>query len=324
MEFTLEHPARRWSNRRVQIYFGVIQAAAVTLLLAQCLPAQQPQANSPTPEQKASGCVWVATSPNGGKLYLCGTIHILREADYPLAPAYEAAYADAQKLVFELPPDSGSGASMNARMQKLAALPEGETLASTVGDEMATTVFKWAAAHGYPASGFEKFQPWYIALMIAAVEYAELGAQPDKGVDNHFEARALRDKKPAQGLETVELQINLFSALTAAQQKELLQQTLAEVKTMAGDFEKLIAAWKSGDLAVLHDLLYREAEQYPDLMDLFLISRNKAWLERLDQHLIKGERIMLLVGAAHLTGPQGLIALLKVKGHTVERYQSAR
>ena len=271
-----------------------------------------------------SGCVWVAKSAAGGRVYLCGTIHILRESDYPLAPAYEAAYADAQKLVFELPPELQNGGDMNARMQKIAALPKGTTLESIVGGEMSAAVFEMGRAASPIPVSVTGFQPWYIALMIAAIEYGELGAQPDKGVDNYFEARAARDQKPGEGLETVEFQIGLFSKLSAAQQKELLQQTLDEVKTMGADFEKMIKAWKEGDLLVLHEMLFREAEQYPDLMDLFLINRNKAWLERLDGFLKNGERVMVLVGAGHLTGKQGLIELLKARGHTVERVRGAK
>lgn len=292
------------------------------LMLAGCSPAETPRA-APAVEKSPSGCVWVASSDTGGRLYLCGTIHILREADYPLAPGYEAAYADSQKLVFELPPGSSQGGDMNAQMQKLAALPKGTTLEDIIGKDMAATVIAWAGKHRIPTASVTGFQPWYVALIIAAVEYGELGAQPDKGVDAHFEARAARDKKPGVGLETVEFQINLFSRLDPAQQTELLQQTLAEMKTMAGDFENMIKAWKEGDLVVLHELLYREAEQYPDLVDLFLISRNKAWIERLEGFLKKGERVMLLVGAAHLTGDHGLIELLKSRGYKVERYQGA-
>jgi uncharacterized protein len=291
-------------------------------MLAGCSPAETPQA-SPAAGTKASGCVWVATSETGGRLYLCGTIHVLREADYPLAPAYEAAYADARKLVFELPPGSGSGGDMNAQMQKLAALPKGATLEDIIGKEMAADVFKWAAQHRIPAASVGGFQPWYVALMIAAVEYGELGAQPDKGVDAYFETRAARDGKPGEGLETVAFQIGLFSRLTAVQQKELLQQTLQEVKTIPEEFSKMIAAWKEGDLVALHEMLFREAARYPDLMNIFLLDRNKTWIKHLDESLKKGERVMLLVGAGHLTGKQGLIELLKAKGYQVERYKSA-
>lgn len=265
----------------------------------------------------------MASSPEGGRVFLCGTIHILRESDYPLPPAYDAAYAGARKLVFELPPGGPGGGDMNARMQKLAALPADVKLESIVGAGLADAVVKWASKHGVPASSMQGFQPWYLALMIAAVEYAGLGARPDKGVDNHFEARAERDQKPGVGLETVDFQISLFSRLSDAQQKELLEQTLAEVKTMASDFEKLLAAWKEGDLPALQEMLFREAERYPDLMDLFLFDRNQAWLGRLEGFLKKGEHVMVLVGAGHLAGKQGLVELLKARGYDVQRVHGA-
>lgn len=293
----------------------------LSLFLAHCSPAESPALPSATAEKAPAGSVWVASAPNGGRIYLCGTIHILREADYPLAPAYEAAYADSKKLVFELPP--GTAENSNAKMQELAALPDGQTLESLIGPEMTATVTAWAAKNGIPKGSIIRFQPWYIALMIAAVEYNQLGAQPDKGVDNYFEARATRDKKPGEGLETVDFQIGLFTRLTAAQQKDLLKQTLSEVKTMSADFTKLLQAWKQGDLDALHEMLYHEAEQYPELLDLFLLDRNKAWITRLDEFLKKGDHVMLLVGTAHLTGKQGLIELLKARGYTVERYHSA-
>lgn len=264
----------------------------------------------------------MAKSETGGRLYLCGTIHVLREADYPLAPAYDAAYADSRKLVFELPPGSSKGGELNSKMQKLAALPAGASLESVIGADMSAEVIKWGKSHGLASGSLDKFQPWYLALMIASVEYGALGAQPDKGVDNVFEARAERDKKPGEGLETVDFQLNLFTQLTPAQQKDLLKQTLAEMKTLSAEFTKLITAWKEGDLYALHEMLYREAEQFPELMDMFLINRNKSWLDRLDASLKNGEHVMLLVGTGHFTGKQGLIELLKARGYTVERVLS--
>ncbi|MBX7207552.1 MAG: TraB/GumN family protein [Verrucomicrobiaceae bacterium] len=298
----------------------------VSLIVASLPLVRGWSADPVTPTRRAdaaAGSVWVAKSSTGGRLYLCGTIHILRQSDYPLAPAYDAAYADSQKLVFELPPADSKGPELNSRMQQLAALPAGTSLESLVGQELTDAVTKWAGSHGLSAGAISKFQPWYLALLIAASEYSALGAQPDKGVDNHFEVRAAKDKKPGEGLETIDFQIGLFTRLSPERQKDLLKQTLTEVKTLPDEFARLITAWKDGDLDALHQMLYREAAQFPELMDLFLHDRNKAWAERLDASLKKGEHVMLLVGTGHFTGPQGLIALLKAKGYSVERYKNA-
>jgi hypothetical protein len=274
------------------------------------------------PTEGASGSVWVVESPGGGRLYLCGTIHILRDSDYPLAPAYEAAYADSERLVFELPPGSG-GTEMVNRMRELGSLPEGETLRSIAGEKVWEQIGEWARRAGMLADTFSTLHPWFAALMITAVEYGRLGAQPEKGVDSYFEERAARDKKPGEGLEDVEFQLQLFSNLSAKQQQELLKQTLAEVRTLGEEFEKMITAWKAGDLETLSHMLYHEAEKYPELMDLFLHERNRAWIGKLENHLKKGEKVMVLVGTGHFAGKLGVIELLRERGYTVRRYGEA-
>lgn len=266
------------------------------------------------------GSVWMVDSPDtGGRLYLCGTIHVLRSADYPLASAYETAYADSTRLLFELPPGSSGGSALSTRIQELGMLPPEQKLQDMVDKSTWERMEVWAASRKTPASRFSRYRPWFAAITIAAVEYAVLGAEPDRGVDTHFEERAAKDGKPGEGLETVDFQLNLFANLTAAQQEDLLRQTLAEVKSLPEEFKKMIDAWKEGDLETLRQMLYHEAERYPDLMDLFLHDRNQAWLAKFEECLRKGEHVMVLVGTGHLAGEKGVIALLRKRGHTVAR-----
>lgn len=266
------------------------------------------------------GSVWVVDGPKGGRLYLCGTIHILREKDYPLAPAYEAAYMYSNKLVLELPPGS-SGPELTNRMAQLGMYPAGGSLDANVSKETWDKVQQWAAKRGMDASTMNKFRPWFAALLITSMEYAALGAKPDKGVDSYFEARAKKDGKPMEGLETGEFQLQLFASLKEKQQTELLEQTLGEIATVAEEYEKMLAAWKQGDLETLREMLFREAEKYPDLMSLFLTARNLAWMDPLDRMLKNGEKVMVLVGTGHFTSEAGLIELLRLRGYKVRHYR---
>ncbi|MBB5032319.1 TraB/GumN family protein [Prosthecobacter vanneervenii] len=267
------------------------------------------------------GSVWVVDGPSGGRLYLCGTIHILREKDYPLAPGYEAAYMYSNKLVLELPPGAASSAELTSRMSQLGLYPANTTLEGNVSKETWDAVKKWAAKHSMDTATLNRFRPWFLALMITSIEYAALGAKSDKGVDSYFEERARKDGKPAEGLETVEFQIQLFAALDEKQQRELLEQTLGEVSSVEEEYEKMIRAWKYGQLDDLKQMLFREAEKYPDLMDIFLISRNLAWMDHLEQMLKNGEKVMVLVGTGHFTSDSGLIELLRKRGYRVRHYR---
>jgi uncharacterized protein len=301
---------------------------ALCVCVAACKREAAKPAESPKKDAAAfvadgagDGSVWVVDGPNGGRLYLCGTIHILREKDYPLAPAYEAAYMYSNKLVLELPPGSASSAELTSRMSQLGLYPADATLEAHVSKETWEAVKKWASKHKMDTATLNRFRPWFLALMITSIEYAALGAKSDKGVDSYFEERAHKDGKPAEGLETVEFQIQLFAALNEKQQRELLEQTLGEVSSVEEEFEKMIKAWKYGQLDELKQMLFREAEKYPDLMNIFLISRNLAWMDRLEQMLKQGEKAMVLVGTGHFTSDSGLIELLRKRGYRVRHYR---
>lgn len=270
----------------------------------------------------APGSVWVVESPTT-RMYLCGTIHLLRRSDYPLPQVYEQAYADSQRLVFELPPDEARDAQLATKMQTAGNYPEGQALSDTIKEDTWKALNAWAGNRGLNAGTFNTMRPWLVALMISATEYAALGAEPERGVDRMFEKRSAQDGKPGEGLETVDFQIGLFTALSEKQQHELLEQTLAEVKSLAAQYQKMIASWKAGDADALHQMLFEEAEKYPDLLDRFLTQRNARWLARLEHYLAGTEHVMVLVGGGHMGGKGGVIDLLQNRGYVVRKLSEA-
>ena len=279
-----------------------------------------------TPESAAQadapGSVWLVESPTT-RMYLCGTIHLLRRSDYPLPKAYEQAYADSLRLVFELPPSAARDAQLAVKMQSAGSYPEGQALSDTIKEDTWNALNDWASNRGLNAGTFNTMRPWLVALMISATEYAALGAEPERGVDRVFEKRSARAGKPGEGLETVDFQIGLFTALSEAQQQELLEQTLAEVKSLGTQYQKMIDSWKAGDADALHQMLFEEAEKHPDLLDRFLTQRNARWLAQLERHLAGREHVMVLVGGGHMGGEGGVINLLRKRGYHVRKLSEA-
>jgi uncharacterized protein YbaP (TraB family) len=265
---------------------------------------------------KGPSSVW-RVEKNGNHIYIGGTIHLLREQDYPLPLVFEQAYAGSSKLIFELPPDADEDGAIMVRMRGMGAFGEGDSLGVHVAPETLKKVYAWADKNGYPRAAVDKLRPWYLALTVAATEYSKMGANPTHGVDAQFEERAKKDGKPGEGLETIEFQLSIFANLNDKLQEELLLQTFTEAQTAAKDFEELITAWKSGDMPKLQEFLFRDADKYPELMEDFLFKRNKAWIPPLMKHLEKGEPVFVLVGAGHLGGEQGLLNLLKKEGCTI-------
>lgn len=261
--------------------------------------------------------VW-RVEKNGKELYLAGTIHLLREQDHPLPAAFEEAYRASRRMIFELPPGSDDDAMTAHRMQEMGTYGPGGELAQDISVETMKLLEAWAQRRGQPLEAFAKMRPWMLALTIAAVEYQLIGAEARRGVDNYFEKRAKQDGKPGSGLETVEFQLGIFAGLSKALQEELLLQTLKEAEAISRDFEALLHAWREGDAEKLQAFLFRDAEKYPELTEAFLVRRNRQWVAPLLQALEGGETAMALVGAGHLGGKHGLIALLEAQGCRVQ------
>lgn len=260
--------------------------------------------------------VWKAEK-DGHHIYFAGTIHLLRDKDYPLPAVYEQAYQDSTKLVFELPPDSEGNTEIARKMQALGTYPAGDNLRKHLPPETMKKVSEWAEKKRLPQATLLQMRPWFLALTMAAVEYQSLGAKPDHGVDTHYENRGKKDGKKGEGLETVDFQLGIFSNLNETLQEELLRQTFSEAETLSRDYEYLLKAWRSGDAEKLQEFLFRDAEKYPELMEEFLIKRNKAWIPSLMGYLEKREKVMVLVGAGHLGGKHGVLEMLKEKGCTI-------
>lgn len=294
------------------------RALQLLALAPAILLASVPVAAAERPKTDGPSSVWVAEK-DGHAIHLAGTIHLLREKDYPLPEVFEQAYRASTKLVFELPPGSDGDGEVVLRMRRMGTYPEGTQLADQVGAETFRRVQEWAGKNQYPMAAVARCRPWFLALTIAAIEYQALGAESGRGLDNHFEKRAAQDGKPGTGLETVEYQLTLFSNLSAKVQEQLLLQTLVEAATMKKDFEEMIGAWRSGDVGRLQEFLYRDADKFPELMEEFLTKRNQAWVGPLMEHLEKGERVLVLVGAGHLGGKSGLLELLKARGCTIRQ-----
>ncbi|MEY4484319.1 MAG: hypothetical protein RL693_1771 [Verrucomicrobiota bacterium] len=268
-----------------------------------------------TPDDGVSS-VWMAEK-DGHHIYFAGTIHLLRDKDYPLPAVYEKAYEDSTKLVFELPPESEGNAEIAKKMQTLGTYPAGDNLKKHLPPETLKKVIDWAEKKRVPQATLLQMRPWFLALTMAAVEYQSLGAKPDHGVDTHYENRAKKDGKKGEGLETVDFQLGIFSNLNETLQEELLRQTFSEAETLSDDYQYLIDAWRSGNAEKLQEFLFRDADKYPELMEEFLIKRNKSWLPSLLGYLEKGEKVMVLVGAGHLGGKHGVLEMLKEKGCTI-------
>jgi uncharacterized protein YbaP (TraB family) len=264
---------------------------------------------------------WKATSPRG-TVYLVGSVHLLTKDYYPLNPALDAAFKESARLVEEV--DMSEMLSSNAQMQLLmrGMLPAGQSIDALVSPATMTLVNKTAADLGLPAGPLKQFKPWMLALTLMGLEWQKAGFDADLGLDKHFYDRARAEGKPVDGLETVEYQIARFDEMTAEQQDLLLSESLKELSTEQANVTTLADAWKAGDVPTVERLVLEDLKTDPPLYERLLVERNRNWLPKIDTFLNGSGRpgtVFVVVGAAHLVGPDGLIQMLKARGYTVEQ-----
>lgn len=257
--------------------------------------------------------MWVANGEHN-RVYLLGSVHLLRAGDHPLPRAIEAAYAEAEALVMELDMDDIDPVAVQATTNRLGLLDDGRTLADALGESRYRAAEAAAQALELPLELLARAEPWFAAVTIEQLILLRIGFNPQYGIEMHMAARAGRDGKPIIGLETVEEQLGMLDGLSAEAQGELLLQTLDEGSDAAAYMERLIAAWRRGDVGFLEEMLLEEFRPNRELYEALVVRRNRAWVDHLVGLLDDEEDYLVIVGALHLIGEDGLPRLLSERG----------
>ena len=266
--------------------------------------------------------IWKVSDADNS-LYLLGSFHALRTGDYPLSKEVDAAYADAELLVFELAPMQLQSPELPAKIAQMAALPPGVTLQALLPEKTRRALAEWSVRNpSFPVQALQRYEPWYVAMTVINAQARSEGFEAGLGLDQHFMNLAQNTRKPSRGLETAEQQIGLFDAIDMDAQIQLLDEALFDTSDDGKRLEQLHSLWKSGDVAEFEQLTVTEMRrEYPDLYRSINVARNQAWLPELRKLLDdEGKNDALaVVGALHLLGPDGLVQQLQGKGYKVER-----
>ena len=261
-------------------------------------------------------------SDGDNAIYLLGSFHLLKSGDYPLATSTDVAFEDAEQVVFELSPAEMADPAAGARMAQAAVRTDGSTLQQSLPADSWRKLEAFASRRGLPLANFQAMEAWYVSLVVSVTEMQALGLDPELGLDKHFADRAGKAGKPTRGLETFDQQIALFDGMSADEQRQALEDTLEEAAEMQAEIENMHNLWRSGDDKALFEATGAELKaEYPALYDRLNRDRNRAWLPRLSAMLDdeSSDDTLVVVGALHLLGDDGVVALLRAKGYKVER-----
>jgi uncharacterized protein YbaP (TraB family) len=276
------------------------------------------QAETAAVKQTTKNCLWMVDTPSN-KIYLLGSLHLLKQDAYPLAAAIEKAYADSRVIVFETDIAALQAPDMQAKLLELGIYPADQNLFQNLDGNTRQQLEKKMSEIGLPIEHFSRFKPWFVALTLTTLELQRLGYNPNYGIDVYFFSKAKADGKEIGFLEPAAYQINLLGNMVEQDQDDFLRQTLKDLEVVNELAADLVKSWKDGEADKLHELLTKSFDDYPHLHDRLLIQRNKNWIQKIESAIHKNKNVLFVVGAGHLVGPESVIDLLKKKGYQVKQ-----
>jgi uncharacterized protein YbaP (TraB family) len=267
--------------------------------------------------QTGKNFLWKVEGEGGSIAYLLGSLHVLTPEWYPLSAVINQAFANSQTLVEEVDLDETNDPMLMMAALSKAMLADGKTLDQIVAPDVYAEVKRRAEQSGLPMLALQRMKPWLVAITLMAPTLQAAGFKPEWGVDRHFFDRAKASGMKRQALETIAYQLERFDQLSPKLQEELLKTTMADLDTEVMGVKEMAQSWASGNVAAMEKLTLAALKEAPELYTRLLVERNTNWIPHVETCLKDKAACFIVVGAAHLVGPDGLPALLTQKGYKV-------
>ncbi len=252
-------------------------------------------------------------------LHLIGTVHLLQPSD-SLPSNINRAYVDSKQLLMEIDTSAMDPMAIQETMLTSGMLPEDETLESKLDAATYNKLKSAAQTAGMDILMLEHMRPWLAALTLEETMYIKLGFDPNAGIEMQLTKRAAQDHKEISGLETMNEQINFFANLDVKTEMDFLTSTLDEMKNMRSELDTLVNAWRQGNESSLLSQLQKEISGHEKFFNVLIVERNHRWISKLQSLLESSdENYLVAVGALHLVGNDGVVALLRKAGYKVTR-----
>jgi uncharacterized protein YbaP (TraB family) len=268
---------------------------------------------------QAEPAIWVVKGPHA-TVYLFGSVHVLKK-DAPWRSAkIDAAIKASGSLWLEVTELDDQKAMQPLVMQ--LGVDAAHPLSTLLTKEQVAKLDTVATEAGIPGgeAAMEPLRPWLAALTLSVAPLAKAGFDSQSGVELILKPEFVAAGKPVHGFETADQQFHFFADLPEKTQVDYLNSTVDEFDTAAERLQELVAAWYAGDIKGLDDLMSKDfREKYPDLYQTLIVKRNQSFVGQIDG-LLKGDGTSFVaVGAAHLVGNDGVVAMLQKLGYKVER-----
>ena len=264
----------------------------VNLLVAAALAAATPTATQSAASQPTEPALFVARNA-GTIIYIFGTFHALDGKSEWLGHNVRDAFEQSNELVLEtLIPEKPA--------EPILPVPEFRPPSVT------------------PSASF-------LATTRMAINAGRAkGMQIENGADMVLRHVAEAEGKPVEGLETLQLQIDMFSHLPPAPQPAAMASprratATTQMESFSNALGEMQSAWKRGDQSVFARMLDQLKTASPDAYRMMFTERNERWADWVRARMQTPGTVFVAVGAGHLAGNDSLLVKLAQRGIACRR-----
>lgn len=293
----------------------VVRRGPVVALFAliACLAPASLWADDKAHEQADDSLYWRILAEGREAGFLLGTIHSedARVVDFPQSLVDQLASCDV--FAMEMVPDLPTLRQLTEYMH----YPEPGMLEQKLGAERYQRVMTALSGYQVPPDWKSRMKVWAVLMTLSV-------PPPRSGffMDLSLSLRAAGGGLEVTGLETLEQQLAFLENMPLEYQLGLLDQALEDYQHVGEIHRQMIDAYLTGSLDRLESLSDEQfAELEAPVRQYFIgegiVARNRRMLENL-RPLLGESRVFVAVGALHLPGEAGLVALLRDLGYTLE------
>lgn len=260
----------------------------VNLLVAAALAAASP-ASAPASAPVDQPAMFVVRDADT-TVFIFGTFHALDGRSQWLGPQVRDAFEQSDELVLEtLVPERPMPGQFSPPVQAPSVTPSASFLATT-----------------------------RLAINAGRAQ----GMQVGNGADMVLRHIAEAEGKQVEGLETMQLQIDMFNRIppTAAPRPRAGQPVQSgQMDGLSKAMSEMQAAWKHGDQSVFVRMLSQLQQASPDTYRMMFTERNERWADWIRARMQAPGTVFVAVGAGHLAGPDSLLVRLAERGIPSQR-----
>jgi uncharacterized protein YbaP (TraB family) len=258
------------------------------------------------------GLLWRIEKQGYPSSYLLGTIHSEDKRVLELPTVVSQKMQEVDTLVLEAPVGEWAGA---ASLQTM--LFDGDTrLSEVLSPELYKRTIKAMVDSGYPKKAADRLKPWAVSITLSV-------PRPKTGLflDRYLAEEARKYTKAVKSLETVTEQLAILNGFSLDEQITMLEDTLRDLPQISGFHEALIQAYLKSDLRSLVEISEQamgmgSKSLVEKVRHRLIVERNVRMVQRLEP-MLRRESLLVAIGALHLPGRSGLLALLAGRGYSL-------